>query len=90
MPWLYLNQATTGSLLVLSTAYHDAIQGDSGRKVNILARDSIGHYEKKRVHTSMCVILNGYRDTDTAVWIYTYSTIVNGNKNRNYSVLTSF
>ena len=26
----------------------------------------------------MCLILNGYRDT--AVWIYTYETIVNGNK----------
>ena len=53
----------TGSLLVLSTLYHDAIQGDSGGTVNILARDSIGHYEKKKVYMSMCLILNSYRDT---------------------------
>jgi hypothetical protein len=55
----------TGSLLVLSTLYHEAIQGDSGGKVKILASDSIGHYEK----------------------IYTYKTIVNGNKKINYVVL---
>ena len=38
------------------------IQGDSGRKVNILGRNSIDHCEKKKVNMNMCVILNVYRD----------------------------
>jgi hypothetical protein len=37
------------------------IQGDSGRKVNILERDIIGHCEK-RVRVNLCLILFGYRD----------------------------
>jgi hypothetical protein len=45
---------------------NNSIQGDSGGKVNILGGDSIGHCEKK-VHTNMCLILNGYQDR--AVWI---------------------
>jgi hypothetical protein len=44
MPWLYLNLAMTGSLLVLSTLYHYVIPGDSRGNVTILASDSIGHY----------------------------------------------
>jgi hypothetical protein len=52
------------------------IQGDSGQKVNILEGDSIGHGGKKFIRT--CLIQNGYRDT--AVWLYQYKTIVNGNK----------
>jgi len=41
------------------------IQGDSGEQVNILRGDSIGHFEKKKVHVNMCLILNGYRDRAT-------------------------
>jgi hypothetical protein len=36
-------------------------------KINIKGRDSNGHCEKKKVHTNMCPILNGY--CDRAVWI---------------------
>ena len=39
------------------------IQGDSGGKVNIFGGDSIGHCEKRKVCTNMCLIVNGYRDT---------------------------
>jgi hypothetical protein len=38
------------------------IQDDSGKQVNILRGDIIGHFEKKKVHTNMCLILTGYRD----------------------------
>jgi hypothetical protein len=44
MPWLYLNLAMTGSLLVPSTRYRDAIPGDSGGNVHILAGDNFVHY----------------------------------------------
>ena len=37
------------------------IQGDSGRKVNVLGGDGIGHCEKKKVSMHMCLIMNGYR-----------------------------
>ena len=53
------------------------IQSDSGWKVSLLGGDSICHCEKKKCSYEH-VILNGYRDT--AVWIYQYKTIVNGNK----------
>lgn len=43
------------------------IQSDSGGKINILGGDIIGHFEKKKVHMSMCVILNVHRDS--VVWI---------------------
>ena len=36
--------------------------------------------EKKKVHMNMCLILNGY--WDTAVWIYSYKSIVIGNRER--------
>jgi hypothetical protein len=37
------------------------IQGDSGRKFNILGGDIVGHC-KKKVDTNVCLILNGERD----------------------------
>jgi len=37
------------------------MQGDSGTKVHYLRGGTIGHWEKK-VHMSMCLILNVYRD----------------------------
>jgi hypothetical protein len=37
----------------------DKIQGDSGGKVDILGRDSIGPCEEK-FPMNMCLILNGY------------------------------
>ena len=55
------------------------IQDNSGEKFNTVECDTIGHCEKK-VHMSMCQILNGYRDR--AVWIYTFKSIANGNKER--------
>jgi hypothetical protein len=36
------------------------LQGDSGGHVNIVEGDIISHC-KKKVHTNMCLILNGYR-----------------------------
>jgi hypothetical protein len=44
--------------------YH--IQGDSGKKVNILGGDNFGRCEKE-LHTNMCLILNGC--PDRALWI---------------------
>jgi len=44
------------------------MQGDTGGNADILEGDSIGHCVIKKVHTNMCLIVNGYRDT--AVWIY--------------------
>jgi len=38
------------------------ILGDSGGKVSILGGDIIGHYEKKKIDTNLCLILNGDRD----------------------------
>jgi hypothetical protein len=37
-------------------------QGDSGKQVNILSGDSIGHFEKKIVHVNIYLIRKGYRD----------------------------
>jgi len=38
-----------------------SIQGDTGRMVNILGGDSVGHCGKK-VSLNICLILNSYRD----------------------------
>jgi len=50
---------------------------ESGGKLNILGGDNICQCERK-VDTDMCLILNGQRDT--AVRIYKYVNVVNGNK----------
>ena len=50
-------QATWMSVTVLRTALDmaclDLIQGDSGREVNVLGRDSIGHWHKQFTLTSV-------------------------------------
>jgi hypothetical protein len=58
---------------------HGFIQGDSGRKVNILRDDIINHCEKK-VHMNMRLILSGYRAR--GVRIYKCKNIVNGNREK--------
>jgi hypothetical protein len=52
-------------------------QYDSGGKVNILGRDSIGHCEKKGPYEHV-LIPNGY--PDRAVGNYNYTSIVSGSK----------
>jgi hypothetical protein len=42
---------------------HTHIQSHSGEKINIFGDDSTGHCGKKKVHTNVCRILSGYRDT---------------------------
>jgi hypothetical protein len=42
------------------------IQGVPGRKVNILGRHSIDH-SKQKVYMYMCLIPNGFRDTDISL-----------------------
>jgi len=37
------------------------LQGDSGRKVNVLGGGGVGHIQKKKVNMHICVIVNGYR-----------------------------
>jgi hypothetical protein len=39
----------------------EIIQGDLGRKVNILGAGNTGYCEEK-VHMNTCLIMNGYRD----------------------------
>lgn len=49
--------------------WKSSIQGYSIGKVNIWEDESIGQFErKKKVHMSMLLILNGYRDR--AVWVW--------------------
>jgi len=35
---------------------------------------------RNKLHTNMCLFPNGYHDT--AVWIYTFKQILNGNKEK--------
>jgi len=45
--------------LIPKTFNAQVMQGDLGRKINIMRRDSMGHCEKREVHMNMCLIMNG-------------------------------
>ena len=38
------------------------IQGDLAGQVSIVGGDIVGHFEKRKIHINMCLILNSYRD----------------------------
>ena len=63
------------------------IQGDLGRKFQILWGDIMGLCEKI-VRMDMCLIPNVYRDR--AVWIYKYKNVMRGNKKLGYLLLIWF
>jgi hypothetical protein len=62
----------------LMTEIYTVVQEE--RSIQYFGRWWLSVIVRIKVPMNMCLILNGY--TDTAVWIYTYKSTVNSNKQR--------